>query len=51
MFTIISESGVALGVWLLWICFLLGIELFILVSKIGETPNDYDGTIKHQIGV
>ncbi|MEJ6980554.1 DUF4407 domain-containing protein [Pedobacter sp. P351] len=46
---LISDSGIAFAVWLLWILFLLGLELFILVSKIGEKENDYDITIKHQM--
>lgn len=46
---LVSKSGVAFVVWLLWILFLLGLELFILVSKRGEKSNDYDETIKHQM--
>ncbi|MGF7039115.1 DUF4407 domain-containing protein [Mucilaginibacter lappiensis] len=49
MYKLISESGVALAVWLLWFLFLLCIELFIMVSKMGEEPNDYDATIFHQM--
>jgi hypothetical protein len=49
MYSLISESGVAFSVWLLWILFLLGIELFIMISKIGEIETDYDVTILHQM--
>jgi hypothetical protein len=49
MYILISGSGVALTVWLLWFTFLLCIELFIVASKIGEKPNDYDATIFHQM--
>ncbi|MET3980413.1 hypothetical protein ABIB62_003014 [Mucilaginibacter sp. UYP25] len=49
MYLLISESGVALAVWLLWIIFLLCIELFIMMSKIGEQENDYDATVLHQM--
>lgn len=49
MFTIIGSSHVALFVWLLWMIFLTCIELFIMVSKWGEKPNDYDMTILHHM--
>lgn len=51
MYTLITESGVALAVWLLWFIFLMCIELFIMFSKIGEEPNDYDATITHQMEI
>jgi Domain of unknown function (DUF4407) len=51
MYTLISESGVALSVWILWILFLLGIELFIMISKIGEKETDYDATVLHQMAL
>ncbi|RFZ84528.1 DUF4407 domain-containing protein [Mucilaginibacter terrenus] len=49
MFLLITGSGVALFVWLLWLIFLLCIELFIMMSKIGEEQNDYDATVLHQM--
>jgi hypothetical protein len=49
MFSILKESNVALGVWLLWFVFLLGIEVFILVSKIGENDTDYDQLMQQQM--
>ncbi|XHR95146.1 DUF4407 domain-containing protein [Mucilaginibacter sp. UC70_90] len=51
MYTLLIESGVALSVWCLWFVFLLCIELFIMFSKIGEEPNDYDATIMHQMEI
>ncbi|HTI90536.1 MAG TPA: DUF4407 domain-containing protein [Puia sp.] len=49
MFKLISGSDVALGVWLIWFLFLMGIEMLVLFSKIGEKTNDYNETIKHQM--
>jgi hypothetical protein len=48
MVQLITESYVALGVWLIWFFILLGLELFILASKMGEQSNVYDETLKHQ---
>lgn len=48
MFSILQESNIALGVWLIWLFILFGLELFILASKMGETSNVYDETLKHQ---
>ncbi|MFD0765267.1 DUF4407 domain-containing protein [Mucilaginibacter lutimaris] len=49
MVNLIKGSVVALLVWLLWLSFLIGIELFVLVSKRGNEENDYDLTIKHHM--
>ena len=49
MVNLIKGSFVALIVWLLWLCFLIGIEMFVLVSKRGDEDNDYDLTIKHHM--
>ncbi|MBL4676903.1 MAG: DUF4407 domain-containing protein [Mucilaginibacter sp.] len=49
MVGLIKNSGVALFVWLLWLCFLIAIEMFVLVSKSGDTENDYDLTVKHHM--
>ena len=48
MFAIILSSWVSGGIWILWFIFFLAIELFVLVSKYGDTENDYDKVIQHQ---
>lgn len=49
MFRLISDSWIALFVWLLWIVIILGIELFVLISKWGEHTTDYNAMIMHQM--
>jgi cell division protein FtsB len=49
MIRLISESGVALFIWLLWVIIILGIELFVLISKIGEKTTDYHAMVDHQM--
>ncbi len=49
MHSLISDSGVALVVWLIWFFFLLGLEMLVLISKSNEKENDYERTIKHQM--
>jgi len=49
LFSILFSSGIALFVWVLLFCFFLAIELFVLVNKLGDTKNDYDQTIMHQM--
>lgn len=49
MVNLIKSSFVALLVWLLWLCFLIGIEMFVLVSKRGDEDNDYDMVIRHHM--
>ena len=51
MFTILLSSPISLVVWSLWLLFFLIIELFILVSKLTDTENDYDIIVKHQMMV
>ena len=51
MMQILSSSKISLGVWLLWFVFFLIIELFVLVSKLSDSENDYDKIIKHQMNV
>ncbi|MDG1278523.1 MAG: DUF4407 domain-containing protein [Algoriphagus sp.] len=51
LFSIILESPVAIFVWVLWFIFFLAIELFVLVSKLGDNLNDYDKTITHQMNI
>ena len=49
MFSLITKSTVALMIWLIWFILLFGIEILILVSKSGETENDYDRIVKHHM--
>lgn len=46
---LLKDSTSARVVWSIWIVFLLGLEMFILASKVGEKGNDYDATIIHQM--
>lgn len=48
MFELIKSHGVVLSFWILWIIFLLGIELFILFSKASEIKTDYEKLIEFQ---
>lgn len=47
MKTMLAKSTVALITWLIWFILLLGLELFILVSKWSEPETDYD-LVMHQ---
>jgi hypothetical protein len=51
MYRLVSESGIAFFVWLLWVLIILGIELFVLISKIGEEKNDYHDMVHHQMAM
>ncbi len=51
MYSLITRSGVALSVWLIWFFFLLGLEMLVLVSKMNEKENDYERTIKHHMAL
>jgi hypothetical protein len=51
MYALLSESGVSLCAWLIWFVFLLGLELLILASKIGETETDYDRMMAQQMNI
>lgn len=51
MYSLIMGSKVALGVWLIWFFFLLGLEMLVLISKINEKENDYEKTIKHHMNL
>jgi len=51
MYQLVTDSGVALIVYLIWFFFLLGLEMFILASKLGDRSNDYDETIRHQMAL
>jgi hypothetical protein len=49
MFHLITGSTVALIVWLLWFCFLVGLEMLMLVSKWKGGTTDYEETVQHQM--
>lgn len=51
LFSILFNSGIAMAIWILWFGFLLAIELFVLVSKFGDTSHDYEQTVLHQMNV
>lgn len=51
LFSLLLTSGIALTVWILLFFFFLSIELFVLVNKYGDTVNDYDKTIIHQMAL
>lgn len=48
MKTMLANSVVALITWIVWFFVLLGLELFILVSKWSEPETDYDVVIQQQ---
>lgn len=48
MKTMLAKSTVALVTWLIWFILLLGLELFILVSKWSEPETDYDVVVHQQ---
>jgi hypothetical protein len=51
LYSILTTRNSALIVWLLFFFFFLSIELFVLVSKIGDHENDYDRIVLHQLAV
>lgn len=51
MHSLLSESGIALIFWLLWLCFLFGLEMLVLVSKKSEKENDYERTVQHHMNL
>lgn len=51
MVRLISNSYVALGFWLLWIFFILFIELLVLVSKLGDKASDYEKAVLHHMNL
>jgi hypothetical protein len=48
MLQLIQSHGVVLFFWILWIVFLLGIELFILFSKASDGKTDYEKLVEFQ---
>jgi hypothetical protein len=51
MYSLITRSGVAFSVWLIWFFFLLGLEMLVLISKSSEKKNDYEETVMHQMNL
>lgn len=49
MYSLISNSNVALAFWLLWALFFLFIEMLVLFSKLGDKENDYEKTVLHHM--
>jgi len=49
MVDLLTESGVSACAWSIWFVFLLGLELFILASKLYETETDYDRRMHQQM--
>lgn len=49
MVDLLTESGVSACAWSIWFAFLLGLELFLLVSKLYETETDYDRRMQQQM--
>lgn len=51
MYSLVTDSGVALAVWLIWFFFLFGLEMLVLISKSTEKKNDYEETVMHQMNI
>lgn len=51
MYALLSESLLSFCAWFIWFIFLLGLELFILVSKWGESETDYDRMMLQQMSL
>lgn len=51
MYRLIKKSGIALTVWLLWFLFLLGLEMFVLISKTNDKRNDYEEKIENSMNI
>ncbi|MCD9574453.1 DUF4407 domain-containing protein [Flavobacterium soyae] len=49
MYSILSQSMIALVIWLIWFFFLLGLEMLVLISKKSEKENDYERTVQHHM--
>jgi hypothetical protein len=49
MYNILSGSGPARVVWLLWFLLLMGLEVFIMVNKLSNVETDYDVSIQHHM--
>ena len=51
MLGILKNSLIAAGVYMLWLMFLLLLELLILISKLNDNESDYDKTIQEQMEI
>jgi len=51
MFELLSQSTIALIVYLLWFLLLFGLEMLVLISKINEKENDYERTVQHHMNL
>lgn len=51
MFSILNESTIAAVVYVIWLAFLLLLELLILIGKSSESESDYDKTIQKQMDI
>lgn len=51
MYRLITNSGIAMTVWLLWFVFLLGLEMFVLISKTTEKRNDYEEKVMNSMNI
>jgi hypothetical protein len=49
MLAILRESNIALIVWIVFFLFILGLELFVLISKWTEPESDYEVRIRQQM--
>ena len=47
--SILQESFGARCIWSVWLIIILGLELLVLISKIGEKENDYDKALQEQM--
>ena len=51
LFAILSSSNIAAFVWGCLFAFFISLELFVLVCKLGDSENDYDKLIIHQMEI
>lgn len=51
MYNILSQSSIALIVYIIWLLFLLILELLIVISKTYDTDSDYEKTIQKQMDI
>lgn len=49
LFILLSKSITALIVWILWIIVLLGLELLVILGKIGDKDTDYEARLDQQM--
>jgi len=51
MFNLLKASTIAAVVYVIWLAFLLLLELLILIGKANEAESDYDKTIHKQMSI